>query len=83
MSVLYCQLPDLFAEAWNLCSSVIVNCSDITSMNCDIKISDVLSILDVTAWQFLSENATGDEHKKLKISWNRLHTWILIDIDNF
>jgi len=54
MIVLYCQLSDQFVEAWNLCSSVIVNCSDITSMNCDIKISDVFSILDVTARQFLS-----------------------------
>ena len=42
-----CQLPDLFVEAWNLCSSVILNCCDITSMNCDIKNSEVLSILDV------------------------------------
>ena len=41
------QLPDLFLEAWNLCSNVIVNCCDITSMNCDIKNSEVLSILDV------------------------------------
>jgi len=58
MIVLNCQLPDLFVEAWKyLCSSVIVNCADITSMNCDIKISEVSSILDVTALQFLSEDA--------------------------
>ena len=25
-----------------------------------------------SAWQFLSENATGDEHKKLKNSWKSL-----------
>jgi len=46
-------------------------------MNCDIKNSEVLSIIDienssyymtVIAWLFLPENATGDEHKKLKIS---------------
>jgi len=46
-------------------------------MNCDIKNSEVLSIIDVensswywtwqSAWQFLSENAAGDEHKKLKL----------------
>jgi len=40
-------------------------------MNCDIKNSEVLSIL-ASAWQFLSENATGDEHKQLKISWKGL-----------
>jgi len=42
-----CQLPDLFAEAWNRCSSAFVNCSEITSMNRDIKNSEVLSIIDV------------------------------------
>jgi len=42
-----CQLPNLFVEAWNLCSSVIVNGCDITSMNCDIRNSEVLSIIDV------------------------------------
>jgi len=47
MIVLHCQLPDLFVKAWNLCYSVTVNCCDITSMNCDIKNSGVLSILDV------------------------------------
>ena len=36
----YCQLPDLFVEAWNFCSSVTVNCCKIMSMNCDIKNSD-------------------------------------------
>jgi len=41
------QLLDLFVEAWNLCSNVIVNCSDVTSINCDINNSEVLSILDV------------------------------------
>jgi len=41
------QLPDLFLEALNLSSSVIVNCRDITSMNCDIKNSEVLRTLDV------------------------------------
>jgi len=35
-----CELADLFVEAWNLCSSVIVNC-------CDIINSEVLRILDV------------------------------------
>ena len=33
--VLNCQPLDLFVEAWNLCSNVIVNCCGITSMNCD------------------------------------------------
>ena len=49
-----CQLPDLFVEAWNLCSSVTANCCDITSMNCDIKNSEVLSILDVekSSWYY-------------------------------
>ena len=52
------------------------------NMNCDIKNSEVLSILDVENWvdikhdnqhgSFLSENATGDKHKKLKISWKSL-----------
>ena len=77
MSVLYCQLPDLFAEAWNLCFSVIINCCDITSMNCDIKNADGLSILDVSM-AYLSENATGDEHKKLKISEKSLTIFSLV-----
>jgi len=77
-----CQLPDLFAEAWNLCSSVIVNCSDITSI---YKNSEVLSSLFLTSrtrvdikhdsqhsMAVLSENATGDEHKKSKITWKSL-----------
>ena len=48
-------------------------------MNCSIKNSEVLSILDVenselilnmtVSMAVLPENATGDEHKKLKISW--------------
>ena len=42
-----CQLPDLFVEAWNLASSVIVKCCDTTNMNCDIKNLEVLNILDV------------------------------------
>ena len=45
-----CQLPDLFVETWNICSSVITNSCDITIMNCDIKTSEVLSILDVENW---------------------------------
>ena len=60
------------------------------SMNCDAKNSEVLSILDVElilnitiiAWQFLPENATGDEHKKLKISWKSL-TNFLVQLTNF
>jgi len=47
MIALYCQQPDLFVEASNICSNVIVNCCDITNMNCDIKNSEVLSIVDV------------------------------------
>ena len=44
-----CQLSDLFREAWNLRTTIIVygKCCDIMSMNCDIKNSEVLNILDV------------------------------------
>jgi len=37
----------------------------------------------MSAWQFLSENATGDEHKKLKISWQSLTKFFSIVITNF
>jgi len=36
--IILCQLPDLFIEAWNVCSGVTVNCCDITSINCDINL---------------------------------------------
>jgi len=62
----------MFVEEWNLCSSVLVKRCDTTSMNCDIKNSGVLSILDSHHGSFLSENATGDKHKRLKISWKSL-----------
>jgi len=42
--------PDLFGEAWNVRFTVIVNTQelfDIMSMNCDIKNSEVLNILEV------------------------------------
>jgi len=32
----------------------------------------------MTAWQFLPENGTGDEHKKLKISWKSLTKLFLV-----
>ena len=80
MTVLYyCALSDLFVEAWNLCASVIVNCFDIRN-------SEVLSILDIdnSSWYqnmtvsmaVLSKNATGDEHKKLEISWKSLTNFL-------
>jgi len=54
MIALY-QLPDLFLKALNLSSSVIVNCCDITSMNCDIENSKV--------WVFLTSRTPVDiEH---------------------
>jgi len=31
-----------------------------------------INIKHESAWQFLSENDTGDEHKKLEISWKSL-----------
>jgi len=80
--IVFCQLPDLFVEAWNLSCGVIVNCCDIKSMNCDIKNSEISSILDVENssdikhdsqhGSFCQKNATGHEHKKLKISWKSL-----------
>jgi len=42
----------MFVEAWNLCSNVIVNCCDITIMNCDVKNSEVLSFIDVENWSW-------------------------------
>ena len=37
----------MFVEAWNIYPSVTLNWYDKTSMNCDIKNSEVLSIIDV------------------------------------
>jgi len=53
MIVLYRQLPDLFVKALNLYSSVIANCCDTTSMNCDINNSKIL-------WVFLTPRTRVD-----------------------
>jgi len=54
-------------------------------MNCDIKNSEVVSTSrtrvdvkhDSQHGSFLSENATGDKHKKLKISWKSLTNFLV------
>jgi len=71
---LYLKKLGTFGLMQYYCKHSETDCCDIMSMNCDIKNSEVLSILDrelglINATRSTVQLTSG-EQKKLKISWN-------------